>query len=93
MQTPTYSEVFDLARQLKPDEQIQLLQALSRIIYQPVAVVESDELVSPEEIAESEMALQDYFAGRDRGISSKELKQQMSGEHIERLTQFCNNFF
>jgi hypothetical protein len=82
MQTPTYDEVFDLAQQLKPDDQVQLLQALSQIIYQPVAVIESDELISSEEIAESEIALQDYFAGRDRGISSKELKQQLSGEHL-----------
>jgi hypothetical protein len=39
-----------------------------------IEVEGDDELVSAQEIAESQAALADYFAGRDRGIYSKELK-------------------
>ena len=43
-------------------------------------VAEDDEVISAEEIAESEAASQDYQAGRDRGISSKELKRKLFEE-------------
>ena len=82
MQTPTYEEVLNLAQRLNPDEQVQLWQVLSRLIYPPATVEGSDEMISPTEIAESEAAFQDYLAGRDRGISSKELKQQLLGEDL-----------
>lgn len=82
MQMPTYEEVLDLAQRLNLDEQIQLWKMLSQLIY-PSAIVEgSDEMVSPIEIAESEAAFQDYLTGRDRGIGSKELKQQLFGENL-----------
>ncbi|MCC3409540.1 MAG: hypothetical protein JGK17_29105 [Microcoleus sp. PH2017_10_PVI_O_A] len=43
--------------------------------------VEGDgEVISAEEIAESQAALADYFAGRDRGISSKKIKLKLFGE-------------
>ncbi|MBW4418197.1 MAG: hypothetical protein KME13_03090 [Myxacorys californica WJT36-NPBG1] len=82
MQTPTYEEVLDLAQRLNLDEQVQLLQALSHLIYRSAAVEGSDEVISPAEIAESEAAIQDYLAGRDRGISSKALRRQLLGEHL-----------
>ena len=43
-------------------------------------VAEDDEVISAEEIAESEAAGQDYQAGRDRGRSSEELKRKLLGE-------------
>ena len=43
-------------------------------------VAEDDEVIAAEEIAESEAAWQDYQAGRDRGISSKELKRKLFEE-------------
>ena len=43
-------------------------------------VAEDDEVISAEEIAESEAAWQDYQAGRDRGISSQKLKLKLFGE-------------
>ena len=39
-----------------------------------------DEVISAEEIAESEAAWQDYQAGRDRGISSQDIKLKLFGE-------------
>jgi len=36
--------------------------------------------VTPEELAASEAAYQDYLAGRDPGLSSKELKAELFGE-------------
>jgi hypothetical protein len=82
MQTPMYEEVLVLAQRLNSDEQVQLWQMLSQLIYPSVMVEDSDEVISPIEIAESETALQDYLAGRDRGISSNALKQQRLGEHL-----------
>ena len=82
MQTPMYEEVLVLAQRLNSDEQVQLWQMLSQLIYPSVMVEDSDEVISPIEIAESETALQDYLAGRDRGISSSTLKQQRLGEHL-----------
>lgn len=82
MQTLTYEEVLDLAQRLNPDEQVQLLQALSQLIYQSAAVEGTDEVISPAEIAESDTAFQDYLAGRDRGVSSRALKEQLLGENL-----------
>jgi hypothetical protein len=53
---------------------------LRKIVHQGVEVEGDDEVVSAQEIAESQAALADYFAGRDRGISSKELKLKLFGE-------------
>jgi len=36
--------------------------------------------VTPEELAASEAAYQDYLAGRDPGLSSKELKAELFGK-------------
>jgi hypothetical protein len=48
-------------------------------------VVEGDEneVISPEEIAESEAAWQDYLSGKDQGISLEELEQELLGENLE----------
>ena len=82
MQTPTYEEVLNLAQRLNPDEQVQLWEVLSQLIYSSATVEDSDEVVPSTEIAESEAAFQDYLAGRDRGVSSKALKQQLLGENL-----------
>jgi hypothetical protein len=75
----SYQEVLSLAQRLPPDEQMKLVEALTRLVHQPVAVEDSDELISAEEIAESEAALQNYRKGIDRGVSSAELKQKLFG--------------
>ncbi len=82
MQTPTYEEVLNLAQRLNLDEQVQLWKVLSQVIYPATTTEASDEVISSAEIAESEAAFQDYLDGRDRGLSSKELKQQLLGENL-----------
>ena len=42
-----------------------------------------EEIISAREIAESEAALQDYWAGRDRGMNSAALKQKLFGSSAQ----------
>ncbi|AFZ13275.1 hypothetical protein Cri9333_2408 [Crinalium epipsammum PCC 9333] len=79
---PTYNEVLNQVQSLPSKDQIRLLEELKKIVYHPVEVEGDDEVISVEEIAESEAALQDYLAGRDSGISSKELKSKLFGDKI-----------
>jgi len=69
----TYDEVLNQVQDLTPTEQLRLLEQLQAIAFQAVEVEGEDEVVSATEIAASHAAWQDYLAGRDRGISSKEL--------------------
>lgn len=79
---PTYEEVLSLVQRLTPDEQIRLLEALTALVPVPVEVEDDDEIIQPEEIAESEAAWQDYLAGLDPGVSSEELKLKLFGEKL-----------
>lgn len=71
---PTYNEVLTQVQSLALTDQLRLLEELRNIVHQGVEVEGDDEVVWAQEIAESQAALADYVAGRDRGISSKELK-------------------
>ena len=73
----SYQDVLSLAQRLSPNEQIQLIEALTTLMHQPVEVEGSDELISVAEIAESEAALQNYWKGSDRGLSAADLKQKI----------------
>ena len=42
----------------------------------------TDEVISAEEIAESEAALQDYRTGQDSGVTSTALKQHLFGHNV-----------
>jgi len=64
-------------------DQLRLLEDLKKMIELQEEVGEDDELISAEEIAQSEVAWQDYRAGHDQGISSKELKLKLFGEKKE----------
>jgi hypothetical protein len=77
---PTYNEVLTQVQHLALTDQIRLLEELRKIVDRGVEVEGDDEVISAEEIAESQAALADYLAGRDRGISSKELKLKLFGE-------------
>jgi hypothetical protein len=79
---PIYEEVLSLVQRLTPAEQIRLLEALTALIHVAVEVEDDDEVIPPEEIAESEAAWQDYLAGRDPGVSSEELKLKLFGEKL-----------
>jgi hypothetical protein len=76
---PTYEEVLNLAQLLPLTDQARLLEALSVSLPNPVAVEGTNEIISTEELAESEAALQEYRAGRDTGITSAALKQKLFG--------------
>ena len=78
----SYQDVLSLAQQLSPNEQIQLIEALTPLIHQPVEVEGSDEVISVAEIAESEAALQNYWKGSDRGLSAGDLKQRLFGGNL-----------
>jgi hypothetical protein len=80
---PTYNEVMNQVQTLTITEQLRLLGDLKNIVEQGVEVEGDDEVISAAEIVASETALQDYLAGRDRGISSKELKLKLFGEKID----------
>jgi hypothetical protein len=75
----TYERVLNLAQSLTTDDQARLLQALSQLVYQPVAVEGTDEVISAEEIAESDIAWKEYLAGQDQGVGANELKRQLFG--------------
>ncbi|WP_204106346.1 MULTISPECIES: hypothetical protein [Spirulina sp. CCY15215] len=77
----TYTEVLHQVQTLSLIEQIRLFEELKAIVPTPVEVEGTDEVISPEEIAISDAAWQDYISGRDRGISSKELKRKLFGEN------------
>ena len=80
---PTYNEVMNRVQTLTITEQLRLLGDLKNIVEQGIEVEGDDEVISSAEIVASENALQDYLAGRDRGISSKELKLKLFGEKID----------
>ena len=79
---PTYEEVLSLVERLTPADRLRLLEALTELVRIPVEVEGDDEIISPEEIAQSEAAWQDYLAGRDPGVSSEELKLKLFGEKL-----------
>ncbi len=58
----TYEEVPSLMQRLTPAEQARLLKALTALIRHPVKVEDDDEILQPEEIAESEAAWQGLFS-------------------------------
>ncbi len=79
---PTYEEVLNLAKCLTMSDQARLLEALSIDLPQSVQVEGVDEVISAEEIAESEAGLQEYWAKRDSGIPPSALKQKLFGGNV-----------
>lgn len=56
---------------------------ISQMQFQPVFVEgDENEIISPEDIAESEAAWQDYLTGKDQGISLEKLEQELWGENL-----------
>jgi hypothetical protein len=79
---PTYEEVLDLAKCLALSDQARLLKALAINLPQPVKLEGTDEVISTEEIAESEAGIQDYWAKRDPGIAGAALKEKLFGGNV-----------
>ncbi|MGK7885215.1 MAG: hypothetical protein AB4057_11395 [Crocosphaera sp.] len=61
-----------------------MTQSTQKTQFEPI-VVEGDEneVIPPEDIAESEAAWQNYLAGQDKGISLEELEEELLGENLE----------
>ena len=76
----SYSKVLNPVKSLTLADQLRLLEDLNKMILLCEEVAEDDEVISAEEIAESETAWQDYQAGRVRGRSPEELKLKLFGE-------------
>ncbi|MGB3509271.1 MAG: hypothetical protein WBA93_08520 [Microcoleaceae cyanobacterium] len=77
----TYDQVLNQVQNLSTADQLKLLEELQKMLNG--GVEEDSEVIPLAEITESELAWQDYLAGRDRGISSKELKLKLFGEKID----------
>ena len=79
----TYEQVLNQVYNLSTADRLRLLEALQQMVDEEVEVEGDSEVIPVSEINESELAWQDYLAGRDRGISSKELKLKLFGEKID----------
>ena len=78
----TYEEILTLVQKLNLDDQFRLLEDLRLLIYEPVVVKGTDEVMPAEVIAESDAALRDYQAGRDPGLASAALKEKLFGRNV-----------
>jgi hypothetical protein len=66
---------------LIPDEQLSyVLEFLQKMNIADQQTHDNDEDVDDEFLDMSASALQDYLTGKDKGISSQELKRQLLGE-------------
>ncbi len=66
---------------LIPDEQLSyVLEFIQKMNVTDQQTNENDEDVDDELLDMSASALQDYLTGKDKGISSQELKRQLLGE-------------
>ncbi|MBD2147595.1 hypothetical protein [Sphaerospermopsis sp. FACHB-1194] len=66
---------------LIPDEQLSyVLEFLQKMNIADQQTHDNDEDVDDELLDMSASALQDYLTGKDKGISSQELKRQLLGE-------------
>lgn len=79
---PAYNEVLTQVKNLTITEQIRLLNDLKSMVEQGIKV-DDDEMISVEDIYESEAALQDYLAGRDSGKSLEEIELELLGGKID----------
>lgn len=79
----TYEQVLNQVYNLSTTDRLRLLEALQKMLNEGIEVEADSEVIPVAEINESELAWQDYLAGRDRGISSKELKLKLFGEKID----------
>jgi hypothetical protein len=68
---------------LIPDEQLSyVLEFIQKMNVTDQQTNENDEDVDDELLDMSASALQDYLTGKDKGISSQELKRQLLGENF-----------
>lgn len=73
----TYPEILKQVQEMPISEQFKLFNTLKNSLNQYIEVEDSDKVISQAEIAESDEAWQNYIEGKDKGISSSELKKQL----------------
>ncbi len=78
---PAYNEVLTQVKNLTITDQLRLLNDLKSMVEQGIKV--DDEIISIEDIYESEAALQDYLAGRDSGKSLEEIELELFGGKLD----------
>ncbi|WP_373479696.1 hypothetical protein [Geminocystis sp.] len=73
----TYFEILKEVQKMPITEQFQLLNSLKKSLEKYKELEETKDIISELEIAESEEAWQDYLTGKDKGISSSDLKKKL----------------
>lgn len=79
---PAYHEVLTQVKSLTITEQLRLLNDLKGLVEQGIKV-DDDEIISIEDIQESEVALQDYLAGRDSGKFLEDIEIELFGGQLD----------
>jgi hypothetical protein len=74
----TYKEVLSEIQKFSLTEQLSLLKDLEQLVNDAI----EDDDINSELLDESASAWQDYLSGKDKGISSQELKRQLLGDNF-----------
>lgn len=72
-----YIQVLSQIKSLSLSEKLKLLDELKELVNQPIEVEGEDETIPSEKIIQSQTAWDDYIHGKDKGISSQELKRKL----------------
>lgn len=78
----TYNQVLNQVQSLSLSEQLKLLNELKELVSQSIEVDGDDETIPIEEIIQSQTAWDDYLSGKDKGISSQDLKRKLLGDNF-----------
>ncbi|MGB5593695.1 MAG: hypothetical protein WBM32_18900 [Crocosphaera sp.] len=78
MTITNYNQVLNQVYSLSLSEQLKLLEELKTLVNQSIEI-NDDEEISIEELEQSKIAWEDYVLGKDKGISSKDLKRKLLG--------------
>lgn len=91
----TYSKVLNQVKNLTLADKRRLSEHLKKLIQLWEEVAEDDEVISAEEIADSEAAWEDYQAKRDRGYPPKNLRSTSPsiGSNIVKIYRINSYFF
>lgn len=73
----TYFEILKEVAKMPITDQFQLLNTLKQSLEKYQELEETQDITTELEIAESEEAWQNYLTGKDKGISSSDLKKKL----------------
>ncbi|NEQ88641.1 MAG: hypothetical protein F6K26_54680 [Moorea sp. SIO2I5] len=78
-----YNQVLNQIHSLSLSDQLRLLNELKVLVNQGIEVEGDEETIPITEIIQSQEAWENYLSGKDKGISSKELKRKLLGEKFD----------